>query len=89
MVAEAVEFGFDLRHPAADVLRTLGDRVANVCVDAGAPCAAVVEELSNAPPQDFDAGLRVALHAAAHTHAIWRRSFICDLVFGFEGHRRP
>jgi N-carbamoyl-L-amino-acid hydrolase len=65
VVAAAAEFSIDLRHPDADMLHTLGNRVAGICADVAPPCTAEVEELSCAPPQVFDAGLRTALHRAA------------------------
>jgi N-carbamoyl-L-amino-acid hydrolase len=65
VVAEAVEFSIDLRHTDGEVLRDLGDRIAEICAGVAAPCTVVVDELSSAAPQVFNAALRASLHRAA------------------------
>lgn len=46
-------FSIDLRHPDADTLAGLGDRIAGICRDHRGPCEVEVEEISRAEPVHF------------------------------------
>lgn len=53
VVPAEVYFSIDLRHPEADVLADLGDRIDGVCHENRGPCDVEVEEISRAEPVHF------------------------------------
>ncbi len=55
-VPSRVDFSIDLRHPDADTLRTLGDRIDAVACEAARArrCSAVVTQVSHVQPTVFD-----------------------------------
>ena len=64
-VAERVVFSIDLRHPDADVLRSVGDAVASVVAGAVRRCRVSVVENFHAMPADFAASVIETVEAAA------------------------
>ncbi|MGR7994343.1 hydantoinase/carbamoylase family amidase [Xanthobacter sp. ZOL 2024] len=69
VVPARVTFRIDLRHPDAATLAHLGARCEAICTEQAAqqpaPCAVAVTRLVDAPPNDFDVGLRTRIAAAA------------------------
>jgi N-carbamoyl-L-amino-acid hydrolase len=70
VVPARVHFSIDLRHPDAEVLRQLGDRVAPLCAQHCTPCAVEVRELSHDPPLDFPSDIADQVREAAAQLAI-------------------
>ncbi|NVO12819.1 MAG: Zn-dependent hydrolase [Rhodoplanes sp.] len=65
VVPARVVFSIDLRHPDADTLRDLGDRIPRICTDAAGCCAVDVRELLHDPPLTFPDAVRDRIRAAA------------------------
>ena len=64
-VPNRVFFTVDFRHPEADVLARLGDKVAAVCEEHKGPCEVVVTETILSKPTTFDARIVDTVRAAA------------------------
>jgi beta-ureidopropionase / N-carbamoyl-L-amino-acid hydrolase len=69
-VPGGVLFTIDLRHPDADVLCRLGDRVEPVCRTQANRCGVTVVETLNSPPVVFDPLIRDMLRNAATRHGL-------------------
>jgi N-carbamoyl-L-amino-acid hydrolase len=69
-VPGGVLFTIDLRHPDADVLSRLGDRVEPVCRTQANRCGVTVVETLNSPPVVFDPLIRDMLRNAATRHGL-------------------
>jgi N-carbamoyl-L-amino-acid hydrolase len=69
-VPSGVLFTIDLRHPDADVLSRLGDRVEPVCRTHAQPCGVTVVETLHSPPVVFAPLIRDMLRNAATRHAL-------------------
>jgi N-carbamoyl-L-amino-acid hydrolase len=67
VVAGQAVFSIDLRHPEDATLRSLGDRVSEICSKNAGPCSVQVEELVTAMPLEFPATMRDRIRAAAKT----------------------
>jgi N-carbamoyl-L-amino-acid hydrolase len=67
VVAGQAVFSIDLRHPEDATLRSLGDRVSEICSKNAGPCSVQVEELVTAMPLEFPAAMRDRIRAAAKT----------------------
>ena len=60
-----VLFTIDFRHPDAEVLARLGDRVEGICRAEAGGCSVTVEETISSPPTEFDPDVRDLLRRAA------------------------
>jgi beta-ureidopropionase / N-carbamoyl-L-amino-acid hydrolase len=58
VVPGRVVFSIDLRHHAADVVRDLGDKIAEICQEVRGKCEVKVAELLNDPPLQFPMPVR-------------------------------
>jgi N-carbamoyl-L-amino-acid hydrolase len=67
VVAGQAVFSIDLRHPDDATLRSLGDRVSDLCAKNAGPCSVQVEELVTAMPLEFPAAMRERIREAAKT----------------------
>jgi beta-ureidopropionase / N-carbamoyl-L-amino-acid hydrolase len=65
VVAGRAVFSIDLRHPDEATLRSLGDRVPEICRPHAAPCTVEAVELVSAMPLEFPASMRDEIRAAA------------------------
>ena len=65
-----VIFTIDFRHPDRDVLTGLGDRVEPVCRAEAKECGVEVVETINAPPTEFDPGVRDLIRSAARRQGL-------------------
>ncbi len=81
VIADRVRFRIDLRHPDNATLDYGGRGVQHLTTVFAEPCAAVVTPLVSAASNDFDAGLRAMISAAAE-----RRGFPAMPVLSFAGH---
>ncbi|MFN4087890.1 MAG: Zn-dependent hydrolase [Alphaproteobacteria bacterium] len=62
-------FSVDFRHPSAETLKRLGDRVEAVCRSHAGPCRVTVREPSNAAPIDFPDTMLSAIERSATARA--------------------
>lgn len=65
VIAGRVVFRMDLRHPDNAALEAHGARLEAIAAAEAAPCGVTITRLVHAPSNDFDAGLRARLAAAA------------------------
>jgi len=70
VVADAVRFRIDLRHPEMTALEACGELVQEICAREAAPCKVKVIPLVSTAPTPFDERLRDMLAAAAAARAI-------------------
>ncbi len=64
-VADKVSFSIDIRHPDADLVRTLGDSVMALCRGTRLGCPVAIDEKFNRPPCAFAAPVVDRVEAAA------------------------
>ena len=65
VVPARVVFSVDLRHDSDEVVRTLGDKVSEVCQAARGKCDVTVTPLLYDPPLEFPAAIRARVRDAA------------------------
>lgn len=58
VIPAEVCFSIDLRHPDANSLTKLGDRIGKLCEQNSRGCKVILNELSHDPPLDFPVSLR-------------------------------
>ncbi len=69
-IPDIVRFSIDLRHPEGDVLRTLGEEIAELCQAHSGACEVELAELSNIAPTGFAPAVTRAV-----TNAVQRLGF--------------
>ncbi|HEY7244248.1 MAG TPA: Zn-dependent hydrolase [Xanthobacteraceae bacterium] len=65
VVPARVVFSLDLRHPDAERLRDLGDRITPICHASAGRCVATVTELLHDPPLEFPRSIRETIRSIA------------------------
>ena len=81
VVPGRASFTIDFRHPSAETLQELGDRVAPVCAAHAGPCHVETHEISSAVPVDFPEPMVSRIAAAAE-----RRGFASQPIYSGAGH---
>ena len=76
VVPGRVDFVIDFRHPSADTLKTLGDRVAVVAAEHAGPCEVEVREVSNAAPLVFSSTIADLISRSAERRGYAHRRMI-------------
>jgi beta-ureidopropionase / N-carbamoyl-L-amino-acid hydrolase len=65
VVPGRVVFSIDLRHPKAEMLRELGNRIPGICQQTAGRCDVAVDELLHDPPLEFPNEIRQRLKSIA------------------------
>ncbi|MGI9335430.1 MAG: M20 family metallo-hydrolase [Gammaproteobacteria bacterium] len=65
VVPARTHFSIDLRHPNAETLARLGDRIAPICSENKGRCEVEVRELSHDPPLDFPDAMQDVIRESA------------------------
>ncbi|RYF61641.1 MAG: Zn-dependent hydrolase [Comamonadaceae bacterium] len=65
VIPSQVRFLIDFRHPSQEILRTVGDRVADICHNHQTPCEVSVEETRWREPVVFESKIQDAVRDAA------------------------
>ena len=81
VVPGKASFTIDFRHPSAETLQELGDRVGPVCTAHAGPCHVETHEISSAVPVDFPKPMVSRIAAAAE-----RRGFASQPIYSGAGH---
>ncbi len=81
VVPGRVTFFIDFRHPSADALRELGDRIAPIAEANKGPCEVEVREVSSAAPEAFSPAIVNKVTASAA-----RRGFKARRMISCAGH---
>ncbi len=76
IVPGKVEFFIDFRHPSAEALKILGDEIRPIAKAHQGPCAAIVREVSSAPPEPFSDHVISKVAAAAARHGFGSQRMI-------------
>ena len=75
-VPSRVLFSIDFRHPEAEVLARLGDRVEILCSAQAQECSVTVVETLRSPPIEFDPAVRDLLRNIATRHTLTHRDMV-------------
>ncbi|GBF26659.1 N-carbamoyl-L-amino acid hydrolase [bacterium MnTg02] len=81
VVPGRVEFTIDLRHPVAETLHTLGDRISDICAAHAGPCEVKVREFINSDPMAFPDSMVSQIETAAN-----RRGFAHQRIYSAASH---
>ncbi len=75
-VPSRVLFSIDFRHPEAEVLARLGDRVETLCSAQAQECSVTVVETLRSSPIEFDPAVRDLLRNIATRHTLTHRDMV-------------
>ncbi|MEE9147965.1 MAG: M20 family metallo-hydrolase, partial [Candidatus Tectomicrobia bacterium] len=75
-VPSRVLFSIDFRHPEAEVLARLGDRVETLCGAQAQECSVTVVETLRSSPIEFDPAVRDLLRNIATRHTLTHRDMV-------------
>lgn len=81
VVPGTVKFMIDLRHPSAETLRDVGDRIAPICEANASPCQVDVNCFINQDPLEFPAEIIASIEAASSA-----RGYPQQRIYSCAGH---